>query len=72
VAESELISSTSSEFCELWNGQQIVRVFGWPSACELISLPKIGEDGEVDGRLGRELGATTIVLRVSQWQRGAS
>ncbi|SPO04032.1 uncharacterized protein DNG_06715 [Cephalotrichum gorgonifer] len=28
VAESELMSSTSNEVCEMWNGQQIVRVMG--------------------------------------------
>lgn len=28
AAESELMSSTSNEVCELWNGQEIVRVMG--------------------------------------------
>jgi len=28
TVESELMSSTSNEVCELWNGQQIVRVMG--------------------------------------------
>ena len=49
MAESELMSSTSWEVCELWNGQQIVRIFGCPSVCELISLPILGEDGEMKG-----------------------
>lgn len=28
VAEAELMSSTSNDVCELWNGQEIVRVMG--------------------------------------------
>ncbi|KAI9739523.1 MAG: hypothetical protein M1834_006239 [Cirrosporium novae-zelandiae] len=35
-AELELMSSTSSDICELWNGVGIVRVVGTPSMLELI------------------------------------
>jgi hypothetical protein len=47
VAESELMSSTSNEVCELWNGQQIVRVMGSGPIREFIILmPEgSGEDG---------------------------
>ncbi|RYP04538.1 hypothetical protein DL764_004400 [Monosporascus ibericus] len=41
VADSELMSSTSNEVCELWNGQEIVRVMGEGPIRELvILLPK--------------------------------
>ncbi|KHN95247.1 ankyrin repeat protein [Metarhizium album ARSEF 1941] len=38
VAEAELMSSTSHEVCELWNGQGIVRCIGSPSTTEFICL----------------------------------
>ncbi|KAL3305671.1 ankyrin repeat protein [Colletotrichum asianum] len=38
VAEAELMSSTSQEVCELWNGQEIVRCMGSPSVVEFICL----------------------------------
>lgn len=37
-AEVELMSSTSHEVCELWNGQQIVRILGSPEVKELIYI----------------------------------
>ncbi|KAK4109369.1 hypothetical protein N656DRAFT_783302 [Canariomyces notabilis] len=46
VVEAELMSSTSNEVCELWNGQQIVRVMGEGPIREFIILmPKEGENG---------------------------
>jgi hypothetical protein len=38
VAESELMSSTSHEVCELWNGQEVVRVMGAGPIREFIVL----------------------------------
>ena len=38
MAELELMSSTSHEVCELWNGQGIVRTMGKPEVQELIFL----------------------------------
>ncbi|KAF5507636.1 hypothetical protein CGCA056_v013401 [Colletotrichum aenigma] len=38
VAEAELMSSTSQEVCELWNGQEVVRCMGSPSVTEFICL----------------------------------
>ncbi|RYP73985.1 hypothetical protein DL771_003296 [Monosporascus sp. 5C6A] len=40
VAESELMSSTSHEVCELWNGQQIVKVMGPTTMRERIFGPQ--------------------------------
>ncbi|KAF1950249.1 hypothetical protein CC80DRAFT_520047 [Byssothecium circinans] len=38
VAEAELMSSTSEEVCELWNGQQVVRCMGSAPIAEFICL----------------------------------
>lgn len=39
TVELELMSSTSHEVCELWNGQGIVRTMGTPQVQEIIYLP---------------------------------
>ncbi|KAI5806866.1 hypothetical protein BZA77DRAFT_229411, partial [Pyronema omphalodes] len=36
AAEVELMSSTSHEVCEIWNGDAIVRVMGTPEIVELL------------------------------------
>ena len=47
VAESELMSSTSNEVCELWNGGEVVRVMGAGPIREFILLlPEEGEKNE--------------------------
>jgi hypothetical protein len=38
TAELELLSSTSSDVCEVWNGHEIVRQFGVPDTQELIAV----------------------------------
>jgi hypothetical protein len=38
VAEAELMSSTSDEVCELWNGRQVVRIMGSAPIREFICL----------------------------------
>ncbi|RYP39999.1 hypothetical protein DL767_001933 [Monosporascus sp. MG133] len=48
VAESELMSSTSNEVCELWNGQEIVRVMGEGPIREFIILLPKGIDKNGD------------------------
>ncbi|KAH7019700.1 hypothetical protein EDB80DRAFT_514823, partial [Ilyonectria destructans] len=49
VPEAELMSSTSHEVCELWNGHEIVRVMGeGPMREFIILLPEGGEDREVN------------------------
>ncbi|KAF8451721.1 hypothetical protein BDZ91DRAFT_618025, partial [Kalaharituber pfeilii] len=38
IAEIELLSSTSEDVCELWNGVGIVRVIGKPQILELFII----------------------------------
>lgn len=38
MAEQELMSSASNEVCEMWNGQQLVRIPGAPEIRELIHI----------------------------------
>lgn len=46
VVEAELMSSTSEEVCELWNGRDIVRVMGAGPIREFIIL--VPEEGDGD------------------------
>ncbi|KAJ3539079.1 hypothetical protein NM208_g5635 [Fusarium decemcellulare] len=47
VAEVDLMSSTSKEVCELWNGQEVVRCMGSSPVTEFICLfPENMEPGE--------------------------
>ncbi|KAK6719620.1 hypothetical protein SNK05_002751 [Fusarium graminearum] len=48
VAESELMSSTSKEVCELWNGREIVRVMGEGPIREFIVLMPESSGGNED------------------------
>jgi hypothetical protein len=49
VAEAELMSSTSKDVCELWNGQAVVRCMGSAPIAEFICLlPASMERGGVD------------------------
>ncbi|KAF8535765.1 hypothetical protein BDD12DRAFT_796787, partial [Trichophaea hybrida] len=49
VAEVELMSSTSHEVCELWNGRQVVRIIGSPPIKEFICFSRSnGGDGNVE------------------------
>lgn len=43
-AELELMSSTSKESCDLWNGRAIVRCIGRPKVSEIIYAPKDKND----------------------------
>ena len=43
-AEIELMSSTSHEVCELWNGQALVRAMGLPPVQEVVYFPEYGTD----------------------------
>ncbi|KAI9777862.1 MAG: hypothetical protein M1839_008539 [Geoglossum umbratile] len=49
--EVELMSSTSNDVCELWNGQSIVRVMGSSSVMELVLCDELStaDDGDGDG-----------------------
>ncbi|KAH0561959.1 hypothetical protein GP486_003336 [Trichoglossum hirsutum] len=56
VAEAELMSSTSDEVCELWNGQQVVRVMGSAPIREFICLQyrQDAKDNLRKGEMGGE------------------
>lgn len=46
AAEMELMSSTSHEACELWNGKDVVRCQGSPSIWEFICVLPRGYNGD--------------------------
>jgi ankyrin repeat protein len=48
--EMELLSSTSHDVCEAWNGQAIVRLVGTPSIVELIFSTELGDEASNDSR----------------------
>lgn len=49
TVELELLSSTSHEVCELWNGSGVVRSMGEPQIREIIYLePEPGSDDDTD------------------------
>ena len=53
IPEAELMSSTSREVCELWNGHEIVRIMGEGPLREfIILLPQGEEDAEVMSMTG--------------------
>ena len=48
TAEVELTTSTSSNACELWNGQAVVRLLGASKIIELIYFPeRQNDEGEI-------------------------
>ncbi|KLU85217.1 hypothetical protein MAPG_04247 [Magnaporthiopsis poae ATCC 64411] len=50
AAEAELMSSTSKETCELWNGQEVVRCTGAAPVVEFICLlPESRQQGSQNG-----------------------
>lgn len=51
VAEAELMSSTSHEVCELWNGKEVVRCMGEAKICEFICLyPAAQQNSQKDNQ----------------------
>lgn len=50
VSEAELMSSTSKEVCELWNGQEVVRCMGLAPVVEFICLLRYADDANFDNR----------------------
>lgn len=46
LAEVEIMSSTSHEVCELWNGKNVVRLMGAPAIKELVHFG--GDHGSED------------------------
>jgi len=55
AAEIELMSSTSHEVCELWNGQAIVRVMGAPDIVEILYFEHMAEGGDQCGLFSLEM-----------------
>ena len=55
VVEADLMSSTSHEVCELWNGQEVVRVMGAGPIREFIILVPEG------GSAGRDVSVMKMV-----------
>lgn len=55
IAEQELMSSSSHEVCEMWNGQQLVRIPGAPAIRELIHIshtaPITDAESKVDSKV---------------------
>lgn len=49
VAEVELMSSTSDEVCELWNGQEVVRCMGSAPVVEFICVLPEDDGSDQDG-----------------------
>lgn len=43
-AEMELMTSTSHDVCELWNGSQIVRVMGSSPMKQILCFPNLKKD----------------------------
>jgi hypothetical protein len=46
VAEMELMSSTSHDVCEVWNGRQIVRVMGPSPMRQILYFPSVNSNPE--------------------------
>jgi hypothetical protein len=60
TAELEIMSSTSHEVCECWNGNTIVRVMGVPRILELLYFPDLYNDEPDELRNDRSFGLYTI------------
>ena len=60
AAEVELTTSTSSNACELWNGQTVVRLLGAPKIIELIYYSERQKD-EAEGEARQEDKLFTVV-----------
>ncbi|KAF1851619.1 uncharacterized protein K460DRAFT_269333 [Cucurbitaria berberidis CBS 394.84] len=43
TAEAEILSSTSNEVCEMWNGNEIIRTYGSPKTRQIVIVQE--EDG---------------------------
>jgi len=49
LAELELMSSTSHEVCELWNGEGIIRTMGRGKVKQIVFLNEYSKDRETFG-----------------------
>jgi hypothetical protein len=55
VAEAELMSSTSKEVCEVWNGQEVVRCMGLAPVVEFICLLYYVDDAHAENEADPEI-----------------
>jgi len=69
AAEIELMSSTSHEVCELWNGQALVRVMGSPDIVELLYFEDMAKGGNQYGLLSLETARKKRLLKNSKETR---
>jgi hypothetical protein len=60
VSEAELMSSTSKEVCEVWNGQEVVRCMGLAPVAELICLLRYTDDTMSDPKEGPAIEVLTL------------
>lgn len=69
--ELELMSSTSHEVCELWNGQGLVRTTGRPEVRQIIYLEEMKDDPETFGLYTYETAKGVEKLKLVQRGRSA-
>ncbi|KAF4465565.1 ankyrin repeat [Fusarium albosuccineum] len=55
VAEQELLSSTSLNVCEMWSGQQIVRMIGNSEGMKTLMITRKGEIFDIQGAMYENL-----------------
>jgi hypothetical protein len=55
VSEAELMSSTSKEVCEVWNGREVVRSMGVAPVVEFICLLQYTDVALFDSQVGPEI-----------------
>ena len=63
VVEIELMSSTSHEVCELWNGQTIVRVMGSPDIAEILYFEDMGDGKDKCGLFTLKMAIEKRILK---------
>jgi hypothetical protein len=66
-AEVELMSSTSHEVCELWNGESVVRMLGRPKVKQLAVLRREMHDEETFGLYTLEAAQRAQVMEWKGW-----
>jgi len=73
VVEFELMSSTSHEVCELWNGKAIVRVMGSPDIAEILYFEDMANDKDKCGLFTLEAAIRAGLLRdAKETRKGGS
>jgi len=63
TVEIELMSSTSHEVCELWNGQAIVRVMGSPDIVEILYFEDMADGKDKCGLFTLEMAIKEGILK---------